>query len=320
MTKYLTFKTKQDWLNARLEDVTSTEVSCLFNSNPYCTHWELWQQKRHKELNAIPENDRMKWGLRLEQVIADGVAEDNGLIISDLGEYARHGTQRGMGASFDYSIDGITGEAPDEIKKLYQKHGPGILEIKNVDGLIYRRSWLVDDDYIEAPEHIEIQVQQQMEISDREWCIIAPFVGGNDPKIIIRLRDRKIGEALRKAIEKFWVSIDNLDEPTPNFETDSEFIIKRFNSVNGERIEDMTGNHRLENLMLEYKAHSTLAAQENKMKDACKAEIITIIGDAKRVGTLVGSVTSSIVAEKEVCYTRKEFRTVRINIKKELES
>ena len=39
---------KQDWLENRLLDVTSTEVSCLFNKNPFKTELDLYYEKKTK--------------------------------------------------------------------------------------------------------------------------------------------------------------------------------------------------------------------------------------------------------------------------------
>ena len=41
----ITPSSKQDWLKARTEDITSTEVSALFGISPYTTAFELWHRK-----------------------------------------------------------------------------------------------------------------------------------------------------------------------------------------------------------------------------------------------------------------------------------
>ena len=71
-------QSQDQWLAERVKDVTSTEVSALFDLNPYLTQFELYQQKSTGQVVKIPENTRMKWGKRLEAPIALGVAEDEG--------------------------------------------------------------------------------------------------------------------------------------------------------------------------------------------------------------------------------------------------
>ena len=71
---------KQDWLENRLLDVTSTEVSCLFNLNPYKSEFELYNEKKDKLIQNI-DSPRMAWGRRLEVSIARGFAEDECVVL-----------------------------------------------------------------------------------------------------------------------------------------------------------------------------------------------------------------------------------------------
>ena len=61
---------KQSWLENRLLDVTSTEVSCLFNLNPWHTEFELYDQKKNKIVQHLGDNSRMMDGRMLEGSIA----------------------------------------------------------------------------------------------------------------------------------------------------------------------------------------------------------------------------------------------------------
>jgi predicted phage-related endonuclease len=66
------------WLAARAVDLTSTEVATLYGLNPYSTLFETWHRKKAGEAVQRTDTDRMKWGRRLEAVVALGVAEDLG--------------------------------------------------------------------------------------------------------------------------------------------------------------------------------------------------------------------------------------------------
>ena len=109
---------KQSWLENRLLDVTSTEVSALFDMNPYQTEFELYHQKKDKVVINIDDNERMAWGRRLEDSIALEFAERNKLSVEPFDVYMRNPDTR-MGSSFDY--------------KIVSEKEPAILEIKNVD-------------------------------------------------------------------------------------------------------------------------------------------------------------------------------------------
>ena len=66
---------KQSWLENRLLDVTSTEVSALFDLNPYQTEFELYHQKKDKVVVNIDDNPRKMWGRTLEDSIDTGFAK-----------------------------------------------------------------------------------------------------------------------------------------------------------------------------------------------------------------------------------------------------
>ena len=154
-------KNEADWLALRRQVVTSTEVAALFGCSPYVSLFELWHRKHDNLEVEFTKNERVTWGLRLEKAIADGVAEDEKFEIRRLSEFIQD-TEINLGASFDYAI----GE-------------DGILEIKNVDGLVFKDGWDVDGDNIEEPVHIGFQVQTQLMLSQRKYALLRPLVGGN---------------------------------------------------------------------------------------------------------------------------------------------
>ena len=98
--------TEREWLAMRAKDLTSTEAAALFDASPYMTEFELNCIKTGKLPKDFEENDRMKWGSRLEGAIAAGIAEDYGLIVEPFKVYMRIPELR-MGSSFDFKIVGI---------------------------------------------------------------------------------------------------------------------------------------------------------------------------------------------------------------------
>lgn len=110
----------------------------------------------------------MRWGRNLESAIAHGAAEDMGWDISKFDVYMRN--ENRLGSSFDYKIRSV-------------EDGDGILEIKNVDAVAYRQNWKDDGVNIEGPEHIELQIQHQMEVANLDWTALVCLVGGNTQKL-----------------------------------------------------------------------------------------------------------------------------------------
>src|SRR5690606_13565282 len=167
ITEYHTPADEAAWHALRAQDLTSTDIAALFNLSPYKTHFELWHEKKSGEPVRIQQNERMKWGNRLEASVALGIAEDRGWTVRPLKEYGRLPGLR-LGSSFDFRVIAKISNSPGYGTNL-DPDGVGwtrddspddaILEIKCVDFRAFRDGWTVEDDYIEAPPHIEIQVQ-----------------------------------------------------------------------------------------------------------------------------------------------------------------
>lgn len=280
------YQTEAEWLAHRKQDITSTEVAGLFASSPYTTEFELYHKKTGAlDADTFEVNERMVWGNRLEAAIAHGIAEDYGLIVEPLKVYMRIPDLR-LGSSFDYKVVGIVeGFDGDEIARdMFRQHGAGILEIKNVDGLQFKRGWVEEGDVIEAPVHIEFQVQTQLEVSDLNWAIIAPLVGGNTPKVVIRERDREVGAAIAEKVAAFWARVITKNPPDPDYLNDADTIGKLYVDNDGSTI-DLSDDARLISLCLKYKQAAAAAKEADDDKKAARAEILTIIKAAKSVTT-----------------------------------
>jgi putative phage-type endonuclease len=272
---------QHQWLTERAKDVTSTEVSALFGLSPYLTEFELFHQKRDAVVVKLEPNERMKWGNRLESAIAQGAAEDMGWNIAKLNVYMRDQAAR-IGSSFDFEIKSSA-------------NGPGILEVKNVDWVQYQKNWIDDGaGNIEAPEHIELQVQHQMEVAGYEWCAIVALVGGNEQKIVLRNRDRDIGKSIREKSGEFWNRVLQNQAPSADYTRDAEYIIKqlRRDSIEGLVAE---ADAELEDMIKQFEFVRKEASDLEKIKEQRRAEILDRIGHASKVITRFGSLSTGQV-------------------------
>lgn len=288
--------TNEEWLKLRTQDITSTDAAALFNISPYCTKFELWHRKKRGEVLEIKENVRMKWGTRLQDSIAAGIAEDEGWTVRKMSEYIRMDDLRAA-SSFDFSIE---------------TEPPGILEIKNVDRLVYSQNWTET----EAPLHIELQVQHQLMVSGREYAYIVAMVGGNEVMKLKRTRDENVILRLRQAITDFWASIENNTPPPPDFEADADFISKLYGYAEPEKLFDARNDARISELAALHKSLKTEIKEKEAKCDAIKAEILTKIGDAEKVLGNGWTISAGIIGECPVSYVRQAYRNFRFNFSK----
>lgn len=301
---------EDQWLAERVKDVTSTEVSTLFDLNPYMTQFELYQQKSSGQVVKIPENTRMKWGKRFEGPIARGVAEDQGWDISKLDVYMRNPEIR-IGSSFDFMINSSS-------------DGPGIMEIKNVDGLQYRQKW--NDD--EAPEHIELQIQHQMLVSGMKWTALVAMVGGNDPKIIYRNFDEDIAKEIQERVAAFWVLVTSGLAPSADYSRDADAIIAAYRQANAGEIFDATGDEEIASMVREYHNLGIQLDDYETQRKAIKAQLLEKIGSAEKVTAPWGSISAGMTKDTppkiitadmvgQEIGGRKGYRNFKLNLKKE---
>ena len=273
---------KEAWLRQRTLDITSTEVSALYGLSPYMSEFELFHQKRDKEVVRIEENERMTWGKRLEDAIALGAAETMGWEVEKMDVYIRDADAR-MGSSFDYKINKAPG-----------RPGVGIMEIKNVDGIQYSRGWLDDGQgNIEAPEHIEMQIQHQMEVADIDWCCLVALVGGNTQKIIYRDRNREIGKDIRARVSAFWAAVEAGVTPSPDYTKDADFIVRKLRNTAQEGLV-ASADAGLEDLISRYAYVNKESSDLVKLKDQMKAEILMLVGDASKVLSSIGTISCGV--------------------------
>ena len=312
-TEIIPFTTEADWLAHRQRDVTSTESAALFGMSPYVTHYELWHRKRSGVAPEFKTNERMRWGNRLEAAIAHGIAEEQGWEIKPLKEYMRDPEAR-IGSSFDFVITNL-GE-------------PVHLEIKNVDYLAFRDGWIEHDDgSIEAPEHIEMQVQHQMAVSGFKRAFIGAFIGGNRGVVIERERDEDVIRAIRAKVAEFWRTVDAGQEPDPVMPDDVQAMIRLNQYAEPGKVLDASSDEEIARLVEEYRQASAAEKNACEDKEVAKARLLEAIGDAEKVLLPGFTISAGMIADtpptvitSEMVGTsyggRKGYRNLRITAKK----
>lgn len=277
------YTTEAAWLAARRQDVTSTESAALFGLSPYATNFEVWHRKHSNLETEFQQNERMAWGNRLEAAIAAGIAEERGWVIEPMKDYMRLPVER-IGASFDFRI-------------LTHPGGPAHLEIKNVDYLAFRDNWLEHDDgTIEAPAHIEMQVQHQMLVSGYSRAFIGALIGGNRHVVIERERDEAVIRAIRARVAAFWKSVDEHDEPPPVMPEDAAAVIQLHQYAEPGKVIDVTTNDEIVELVKQYQYAKARERGYKEEADVLKAEILIAVGDAEKVIGPDWSLSTSIVS------------------------
>jgi putative phage-type endonuclease len=276
--------------------VGASEVAALFGLHPFLTRFELW----HRKSGNLPEedlsgNDRVFWGTVLEPAIAEGVRAKTGWALRKVLRYVQHQRIAGMGASPDYEI-------------LSHPKGVGTLQLKNVDGLVFRE-W--EDET--PPMVYQLQVQHEIACGGFKWGALGVLVGGNQLRVFEYERHEAAIEKIEREVQEFWRSIDEGREPKPDFQSDLETIRALYPTAEPGNVVDLTGDPRLAELCALYKDASAAEKAAGEAKDAAKAELLTLIKDAEIAFAKGFKISTSNVAEAEISYVRKAYRTFRVN-------
>lgn len=295
MIETIPFTTKEAWLEARSHDLTSTEIAVLFGKSPYQHLPELWDFKKNHQILLLEENERMFWGTQLQDAIARGLAQKNSWELRLMNEYIRD-TDLRIGSSFDYEIILPDGQ-------------PAILEIKNVDYIQFKKEWIDDAVGLQAPVHIELQIQHQMILSGHRQAFIGVLVAGNTARIIHRAADPDVQGAMLYKCAEFWQSIADNQAPALDFERDADFILSKYRQVVPTKCIDVRGDPSLRAYAQAYTDLGQQGTVLDKQRLGIAAQLVTRIGDAEKALGPDFSVTSSV--------TKTGKRSIRVNWKSE---
>lgn len=169
---------------------------CLGCCSPYSTGYRLWTEKAGL---LMPEDmggsERVDAGKFMEPAIAEWSRKRWGWNLRKVHRYMTHDTVQGWGASRDF-----------EMVEKGANHPP--VEVKNVDGMIARDQWTIEDDEVISPAlHIHLQLQSQIGVgeSDHGWIVVC--VGGNKLARGRIPRHEPTQERITAAITAFWESV-----------------------------------------------------------------------------------------------------------------
>lgn len=315
-------KSREEWLELRHHYVSSTDSPSLFDVG-YNTRLGLYYQKMEESPTEIETTERMEMGIVFQRAIATHIARKFGVRVRALNCYATRKSR--MGASFDFEIVGedanIKSVEDDSLRVMYRDRGPGVLEIKNVDSLIFRNEWVVTSDgFYEAPAHIEIQIQHQLHCIERNWGVIGACVGGNRLEMLIRTRDNDIGTVIEKRVAIFWDWIDKKTPPPERMPDDFELLKKVYGHAEPDKVLDASGKPEIIRLCSVYrKASEQIKALEDQKK-AAHADLLKLIGDSSKVLADKYTISCGVVSRDGYVVEPTTYRNFRITEKKAKES
>lgn len=296
----------KEWHDIRARHIGGSEIAALFDLPPdqvpayMMRRYALWHVKSGNAPPPHVDNPRVTWGLKLEAVIAEAAAEQEGWTF-DKGGYASDETTPGLGCTLDFVIHSDPAE-----------EGPGALECKAVDWLQHKRSWTDD----EPPPHILLQLQHQLAATGYTWGAVAGLVGGNDLRVYrYKARPRLIAD-IRRRVREFWASIDaGLEPPVDGSDSAADVLASLYPVVIDDSI-DMRENNEFAEAAHDFWNAGEGRRAANKQYEESKNRIVHLLGGHKRAWGNGWVINTSITPENpgrdpkpgELIGVRKEVR------------
>ncbi len=271
---------EREWHELRAKNVGASEVAALFGVHKQMSAWELHHIKAGGlEPRDLSDNVRVRCGRNLESGIALSIAEIHNLGI-EAGRYLEDVFCKGLAASLDYEI--ISGLGLD---------GPAPLEIKNVDGLIFKENWFVGPETlssdrildIEPPLHIDLQLQTQMACAGADVGFLGVMVNGNMPLLIRRERHEKAITDIREKVSEFWGNVHAKKEPLINEPSALDAVTRMYANQRNDRPAaiDLSHDNEAGDALSRYLDASQQRKDFEKEEKTAKAILLAKIGEAR---------------------------------------
>lgn len=274
-TQLMKITSEAEWLEKRKNYVTSTQIPCLFGLEmDYApTAFELFHITRGNLADAFKENKFMIFGKLVEPTICKMINVEHPSWIIEEYPFFAYDDEDKIGSSFDrfVRIDG----------KKY------LLELKSISYGEYKKKFTEhSEDDIEAPTAYEVQMQTELEmVKDQDFAglLMAVFIADTrELKYIFRTHDAPMCNAIRIAVKDFNALTS---APEPDYAKDKSIIAHVAPAADANNEMDATENKRITELAAIIRSSKDLITQEEKVAEAAQAELMMLIGTAKKVWT-----------------------------------
>ena len=275
-----------DWLEKRRLGIGGSDAATVIGLNPYKTAYQLWAEKTGRlEPEDLSGNDRIYFGHKLEDLIADVYSERTGRKVRRRRQILRSKAHPFMLANIDRDV---VGEARG-------------LECKNVDKDVARFSdaW-GPSGTDQVPESYFIQCQHYMAVMGYEVWDLAALVGGNEIRIYTIERNDSIIDTLIAKERDFWRLVESGEEPEIDWEAKStSAMLKRM--YGPETVSD-------EKIVLPEEALHWHKVKEDARKKAKEYEKVAEVAN-NHLMAMAGDAGTIYIPGLDGGYTRKVVKT-----------
>jgi len=191
------YANRGEWLRERRHGIGASDAAALYGESPWQSPMSLWAEKRGLTAPIDEGNvpDYIKWGLKLEPLIASAFAEDTGREVIDIPPFT---IERDLAH-------------PELLATLDRRQrtavGIGVLELKSTN-FFARKQWSEG-----VPLYYQIQVQHQLMVTGEPYASVAVLIAGSEFLWCDIPRNDAFIDDLRRRVIEFWAMV--LADVTP---------------------------------------------------------------------------------------------------------
>lgn len=206
------FPTRAEWLAARRQHVTGSEIAALLGLHPWKSPYAVWAEKTGRKVgNDDLDSAVLHRGRRLEGLAAEMAAEalppGTKIERNTVNEYYWHPGLR-------------IGATPDI--KAHNEMSLGAVELKSIEAGVYARRW----PHGEPPLYVALQVLTAAKLLGAQWAAVGALRVGFACEFDLTpvpLHDG-VWARLQDAVGSFWQRVKDDTPPVPDYDRDAALI------------------------------------------------------------------------------------------------
>ncbi len=236
-----------EWLAARRHGIGSSDAPIITGDSPWGDLLTLYAVKAGLIDEPSIDTPQTRWGLTLEQTIAEAYMDRTGRKVRRVNQMRQHRELPWMLASLDRMAIGE----------------PTIVEIKTAR--FAGDNW-GEDGSAEIPVHYLVQVQHQMAVVGATRADVPVLFAGSDLRIYQVPRDQALIDALVELETEFWECVSTQTPPTPLLAAKGRRVVPL-------REGELAADAELELLLLQGHAARQAAKEAKERADAIDDQV-----------------------------------------------
>ncbi len=264
---------RHQWLSVRQGGIGSSDAAAAVGLCPYKSSLELWMEKTGRTpAEATPPgmDDPRYWGTLLEPYVAVAYMQQTGRKVRKVNAVLQHPTFPYLLANIDREVVG----RPDV----------QILECKTA-GEWGSKLWQHG-----VPEHIQLQVQHQLAVTNQQAADVAVLLCGQRMEIHRIERDEEVIARLMVLEARFWQHVETDIAPPADGSESSAKALRQLYPGGGNTL-DFCDDRALSDTFAELVAIRDELETRGKEAERLKQSLQQAMGDAARAVFATGEVT-----------------------------